>query len=66
MPKSPIRIRNYIDIDDEKTTIGVFIDLKKAFDTIDHKVLELDFFGIGAWFKNWLNRTCQIESSMFT
>ena len=47
MLKSPIRIRNYIDIDDEKTTIGVFIDLKKAFDTIDHKVLELNFLGLG-------------------
>ena len=27
------------NIDEQKCTIGVFIDLKKAFDTIDHKIL---------------------------
>ena len=35
-------------IDNKKTTVGVFIDLKKSFDTIDHKLLlkRLEFYGI--------------------
>ena len=37
-------------IDDKKITVGVFIDLKKAFDTIDYKLLlkNLNFMGLGA------------------
>ena len=27
-------------IDDGKYTIGIFIDIKKAFDTIDHNILQ--------------------------
>ena len=35
-------------IDKRKTTIGVFIDLAKAFDTVDHQILKkkLQFYGI--------------------
>lgn len=41
-------------------TLTVFIDLKKAFDTVDHKILleKMDIYGIrdsaNLWFKNYL------------
>ena len=46
-------------------TLGVFIDLFKAFDTVDHKILlkKLDINGIVEknlkWFKNYLNNIKQ-------
>ena len=46
-------------------TLGVFIDLSKAFDTVDHKILlkKLDVNGIVEknlkWFKNYLNNIKQ-------
>ena len=50
---------------------GVFIDLKKAFDTVDHKILlhKLEHYGfrgvINKWFSSYLygrNQTTQIGS----
>ena len=39
-----------------KVTTGVFIDLKKAFDTIDHKLLleKLEFYGIRGSVNEWV------------
>ena len=43
-------------LDKKKTTIGVFIDLKKAFDTIDHTLLlkKLHCYGIRGLVNNWI------------
>ena len=45
---------------------GVFIDLKKAFDTVDHNILlrKLDFYGfrgmIQDWFESYLRERTQV------
>lgn len=43
-------------LDNRKVAIGVFIDLRKAFDTIDHKLLldKLEHYGIRGIANNWL------------
>ena len=53
-------------IDEEKYSIGIFLDLSKAFDTIDHKILirKLEHYGIRGvakdWFENYLYNRKQI------
>ena len=44
-------------LDDNKITIGVFIDLRKAFDTIDHDLLlkKMEHFGIRGIVNSWLS-----------
>ena len=44
-------------MDNGKITIGVFIDLKKAFDTVDHSILvtKLDHYRIRGVAKQWLS-----------
>ena len=48
-------------LDNKKVTVGVFIDLKKAFDTIDHGLLirKLEHYGIRGKANDWLNSYLQ-------
>ena len=52
-------------IDSNKYGCGVFLDLKKAFDTVNHKILisKLDHYGIREnallWFKSYLDNRKQ-------
>ena len=53
-------------IDNNEYTAGVFLDLAKAFDTVNHEILlrKLDHYGIKGivhdWFKNYLINRQQI------
>ena len=42
-------------MDNKKTTVGVFIDLSKAFDTVDHKILlqKLENYGLRGSVQKW-------------
>jgi len=60
------------ELDNNSYTLGIFIDLSKAFDTIDHKLLlyKLEHYGIRGialeWFKNYLSdrtQTVEIDDS---
>jgi len=56
------------EMDNRNHTIGIFIDLSKAFDTIDHKLLlkKMEFYGIRGialqWFTSYLTNRKQFVS----
>ena len=60
------------NMDERLFSCGVFIDLKKAFDTVDHKILldKLNYYGLrgidNQWFSSYLtNRTQTTEINSF-
>ena len=62
------KIYNALNAKPSLTTLAIFIDLKKAFDTVDHKILlkKLDHYGFrdtsNKWFENYLNDREQFVS----
>ena len=57
----------YSKLDEGKFVLGFFLDLKKAFDTIDHKILlsKLEHYGLRGVASNWL-RSCLSNRKQFT
>ena len=55
-------------VEKNETTIGVYLDLSKAFDTIDHDILlhKLDYYGFRGivldWFRDYLSNITQYVS----
>ena len=55
-------------LDDGKYSAGVFVDLKKAFDTVDHNIIlkKLDYYGVrgiaNEWFASYLKNRKQFVS----
>ena len=55
------KVYNALNQKPSLTSLAIFIDLKKAFDTVDHKILlrKLDHYGFrgtsNKWFENYLD-----------
>jgi len=63
-----VHVVNYISqaLNEGDFCIGIFLDLKKAFDTVDHKILltKLEYYGVTGleldWFKSYLSNRSQV------
>ena len=60
------------ELDRKQFSIGIFIDLSKAFDTLDHEIVlaKLNHYGIrgmaNSWFSNYLENRKQYFSIVLT
>ena len=60
--------KNKKTLDLGKFTCGIFVDLRKAFDTVNHQILlnNLELYGIlgtpNAWLKSYLNNRKQLAA----
>ena len=54
-------------LDSGKFSCGIFVDLQKAFDTVDHEILltKLDYYGIRGLANNWF-RSYLTDRQQFT
>ena len=58
----------YDHLDEGNSIIGIYLDLQKAFDTINHQILlhKLTYYGVRGtvleWFKSYLNYRNQFVS----
>ena len=58
--------RIYTDLDEKQLPIAIFIDLSKAFDTIDHTILisKLEHYGVENNELQWFISYCTTGSNM--
>ena len=69
-PKDEMQFVDKINnaVEKNETTIGMYLDLSKAFDTIDHDILlhKLDYYGFRRivldWFRDYLSNSTQYIS----
>ena len=54
-------------LDDDKFLCGIFVDLQKVFETVDHSIIlsKLSDYGIRGIAKNGLNRICMNVNNLF-
>ena len=57
----------YKGLNEKKTVVNIFIDLRKAFDTVSHGALldKLYMCGIRGIPPEWLKLTCWVDNSLF-
>ena len=55
----------YQNLDNHNKVLGIYLDLSKAFDTVDHEILLYKLYNYGVrgraydWFKSYLTNRCQ-------
>jgi len=64
-----LKMQCIADLDCNKTVVGIFLDLQKAFDTVDHSIFASQIihlqYSVGGlayeWFRNYLSNIKQVS-----